>query len=271
MLQTALPTVSSSGSAPSLDRRKGIPATGSRRRIAGRCRQHKTASSVAPLIPARVEKHSEDEQADGQQKHSYHTRPHQSEFTPGLTTLHYTHRVSFAPPARNRAIFCCLPCFCQHQAAIRSIRSSTSLLAWPPNGRRKKLLDAMQFQRQRSTLFLKMFLFKSIRGIRAATFLVAGGVAVIVFSLCTYAKEYNAFLRSIDETMGYGAEPSFTPDRPGPNYPDNDGNYALWEEQNPPNDTDSLENDLGTKSKDPLPYKSSRKPETTRPSPSEKL
>ena len=116
-----------------------------------------------------------------------------------------------------------------------------------------------------------MFLPKSIRGIKAVTFLVAGGVAVIVFSLCSYAKEYNAFLRSIDETMGYGTAPSFTPDRPGPNYPDKDADYSLSEQLNPPNDTDSLENDLGTKSKDPLSYKSSRKPETTRPSPSEKL
>jgi hypothetical protein len=115
-----------------------------------------------------------------------------------------------------------------------------------------------------------MFLSKSKREIKAATFLVAGGVVVIVFSLCTYAKEYNAFLRSIDETMGYGAEPSFTPDRPGANYPDNDGNYSLWEELNPPNDTDSLEKDLGTKSKGPLSYKSSRKPETTQPGPSER-
>jgi hypothetical protein len=89
-LQTALPTVPFSGSAPSLERSQGVPATGSRRRIAGRCRQHKTLSLVAPLIPARVEEHGEDEQADGQQNHSYHTRPHQSEFTPGLTTSHYT-------------------------------------------------------------------------------------------------------------------------------------------------------------------------------------
>jgi hypothetical protein len=35
---------------------------------------------------ARVEKHGEDEQADGQQNYSDRTRPHQSEFTPGLTT-----------------------------------------------------------------------------------------------------------------------------------------------------------------------------------------
>ena len=102
---------------------------------------------------------------------------------------------------------------------------------------------------------------------------IAGRLASLIyfFSLCTYAKEYSAFLRSIDETMGYGGEPSLTPDRPDPIYPDKDGNYSLWEELNPPNDTDSLEKDLGTKSKGPLSYKSSRKPETTRPSPSEKL
>jgi hypothetical protein len=79
-----------SGPGPSLDRRLGVPATGSRRRIARRCRQPKTASLIVPLILIRVEKHGEDEQADGQQNYSDHTRPHQSEFTPGLTTLHYT-------------------------------------------------------------------------------------------------------------------------------------------------------------------------------------
>jgi hypothetical protein len=130
----------------------------------------------------------------------------------------------------------------------------------------RNCLTQCSFRDRGQPFFLKMFLLNSIRGIKGVTFLVAGGVVVIVFSLCTYAKEYNAFLRSIDETMGYGAEPSFTPDRPGPNYPDNDGNYSLWD-QNPPNDTNSLEKDLGTKSKSPL---SSRNLETIRPSPSER-
>jgi hypothetical protein len=129
----------------------------------------------------------------------------------------------------------------------------------------RNCLTQCSFRDRGQPFFLKMFLLNSIRGIKGVTFLVAGGVVVIVFSLCTYAKEYNALLQSIDETMGYGAEPSFTPDRPGANYPDKDGDYSLREELNPPNETDSLENDLGTKSKDPLSHKSSRKPGPTEP------